>query len=344
MDRLVVNSIPASFTSFSVKTKADMNATPFHTVFYYFWIEIITNILVFFGFYKRTFTTQHRLDGQVVVITGSTRGMGKDAALICSSLGAKVIIACRDTSLGHSVAQEIKDTGYEIPLVVGMDLCSLDSVTKAARAITNKTSRVDVLINNAGIVTTSRKMTNDSIESTIQTNYVGQFLLTRALLPCLNKSPDARVVFVSSLTHLRVKRNVIDLEDFFKQNNFHKNNPYPQSKVASLMLCRTLAKEQKNIRFYSVDPGIALTEIGRDLPKWMQITTPLAKPIMRTSREAALAIIGPLFLPKNSYDPNQFYFGDSGPKFCSPLIFDDNLSQDLHQMTLELVSHYLLNF
>lgn len=313
-------------------------------VLYEFLLELITNFFVFFRLYRRKFTPPHPLDGQVIVITGATRSMGKDAAVICASLGARIIIPCRDTSLGHSVAKVITDAGHLAPLVVEMDLCSLDSIANAVRIIKKITPKVDAIINNAGALIPSRQLTSDSIESIIQTNYVGQFLFTKALLSHLSKSPDPRVIFVSSIGHHSAAQRELDLQDLFNQTKFDMWVTYAQSKLLSLMFCRSLTKMRQNIRFYSVDPGVAVSDIARDFPNWAQFLNAIkvVRPFLRASHQAARAIIGPLFLPKSSYNPDCFYYGDSQPKKCAKVVFDDNLCQDVYQMTQELVANHLL--
>ena len=300
------------------------------------------NFAVYLGLKRRKFVPQQRLDGKVIVITGATRSIGKETAVICSALGAKVVIACRDHSLGHSVAKEITDAGQKPPLVVEMDLSSLESVAKAAKEINERTEKIDALINNAGVMTFSRTLTGDSIELMIQTNYVGHFLLTKALLPSLNKSNDPRVIFVSSLYHHKSGRKGFDLDDFFLQRNFDSFFTYSQSKLACLMFCRSLAKEQPNIHFYSVDPGMSGTDIVRNFPRILRLLHKycLPKPILRTVHEAALTLTGPLFLPKNSYDRDHLYFGDSKPKDCSPSVFDEEMCERVYLMTEKLVSIY----
>lgn len=305
---------------------------------YFILTEFFNNFLIFIGIFKRKLIPHQRLDGQTVLITGGNRGIGKETAILCASLGAEVIIACRDVSSGNLVAKEIIKSGYITPQVIQMDLSSIDSIIKSIKYISETRGKIDILINNAGIVSPERKVNQNGIESTIQTNYIGSFILTESLLPYLNKSNDPRIVFVSSIGHYLKKFN---FDDFFEQKDFSTVGSYGHSKMAALMYIRTLTKTQPNIRVYAIDPGCVLTDIVKVSERLETSRKWFSNIFLRKTTESASTILGPVFLPKHTYDREQFYFGDAEPKEYSDLVLNDNDCYKLYSMTKDRVSYLI---
>ena len=302
------------------------------------------NVLNYFYLKKRQFPEPCSLEGKVIVITGANRSAGKQTAIECASRGAHVVLACRNVALAERVQQEIIESGYRVPIIIQVDLCSFESIKKATNELTNKLSRIDVLIHNAGMIASSREITINGIESTVQANYVGQVLLTENLLSMFNQSSDPRVIFVSSLLHHAAwKEASVSMEDFFKQEKFSPTKAYAESKAASLMYCRKLSEQNPHIKCYSVDPGIFESDIVRDKPRWMDtwIAYSVMRVFLRSASDAAASIMAPLFLPGDLYDTNAFYYGDGRAKKCSEIIFNDQLCEQVLRSTRHLLSHHL---
>lgn len=143
-----------------------------------------------------------RLDGKTVIITGANTGIGKETALDLAKRGARVILACRDLNKSLQAADEIrKKTGNGNVFVKLLDLASLESVRQFAKEINAQEDRIDILINNAGIMACPKWKTKDGFETQFGVNHLGHFLLTNLLLDKIKQTGKARIVNVSSLAH-----------------------------------------------------------------------------------------------------------------------------------------------
>ena len=211
--------------------------------------------------------SKRRLHGKVVVITGANTGIGKECAKEMSRRGAKVIMLVRSLARGEAAAREIRGDGREI-IVEKMDLSSFNSIRECASKLNVILDKIDILLNNAGVMACPLSRTEDGLEMQIGTNHFGHFLLTNLLLPLLKKGgPGTRVVTVSSVGHTRGK---IHWEDM----NFDKNlvkygrlRAYRQSKVANILFSNELARRVVDfgIHTYSLHPGAINTDLLRHL-------------------------------------------------------------------------------
>jgi len=179
-------------------------------------------------------------DGQrVVLVTGSTSGLGREVALRLGQAGDHVIVHGRDLERGREVAREIEE-GPGDARFYRADLGSFAEVRNFARAILEDYDRLDVLINNAGIGSSSpegRHESRDGHELRFQVNYLAGFLLTRTLLPLIRESAPARIVNVSSLA-----QTAIDFDDVMLEENYSGSRAYAQSKLAQVLFTFELAQ------------------------------------------------------------------------------------------------------
>jgi len=208
-----------------------------------------------------------RLDGKIVVITGANTGIGKVCALDMSKRGAKVVILCRNTERGEAAAEEIRKQTEGPVIVHKLDLASLASVRECAEQLGNSLERIDVLLNNAGVMACPESKTEDGFEMQIGTNHFGHFLLTNLLMPLLKKAaPGARIVNVSSLAHKMAEMNFDDLN--FEKTPYSPSQAYQQSKLANILFTRELARkgEGSGVNAYALHPGAINTELTRHLP------------------------------------------------------------------------------
>jgi len=207
-----------------------------------------------------------RLDGKVVVITGANTGIGKVCALELSRRGAKVVMLCRSTERGEAAAEEIrKETEGEV-IVHKMDLSSLTSVRACAEQLGNSLERIDILLNNAGIMACPKGLTEDGFELQIGTNHFGHFLLTNLLMPLIKRAaPGARIVNVSSAAHEMGAMHWDDIN--FEKTKYRPIVAYGQSKLANVLFTRELARkgEGSGVTAYSLHPGVIATELGRNI-------------------------------------------------------------------------------
>ncbi|XP_008282566.1 retinol dehydrogenase 14b [Stegastes partitus] len=214
--------------------------------------------------------------GKTVIVTGANSGIGKAVAGELLKVHARVIMACRDLPSAEEAAQEIKkQAGPEQGEVVikHLDLASLTSVRTFCDEIKDEESKIDVLINNAGVYQCPYTKTEDGFEMQFGVNHLGHFLLTHLLLDILKTSAPSRIIVVSSKLY---KYGQINFDDLNSENNYDKAFCYSQSKLANLLFTLELARqlEGTGVTVNALTPGIVRTRLGRHV----QIPL-LAKPL-----------------------------------------------------------------
>lgn len=209
-------------------------------------------------------------DGKIVIVTGSNTGLGYETALMLAEKGAKVVMACRNLTKANKAKIAIEKAVPNADLeVLQIDLSSLQSVRNFAKAYQAKFNRLDILINNAGVMMPPYSKTEDGFELQLGANYLGHFLLTGLLLDTILKTPNSRIVSLSSLAH---QNGEINFDNLQSEQKYSASKAYGQSKLACLMyafeLQRRLEKtgHQQTIST-AAHPGVALTELVRHMPK-----------------------------------------------------------------------------
>lgn len=214
--------------------------------------------------------------GKTVIVTGANCGIGKALAGELLKLHARVIMACRDQRSAEEAAEDIKkQAGPEQGEVVikQLDLASLRSVRTFCQEIREEETKIDVLVNNAGLYQCPYTKTEDGFEMQLGVNHLGHFLLTHLLLDLLKSSAPSRIVVVSSKLY---KYGHINFDDLNSENNYDKAFCYSQSKLANLLFTLELAHqlEGTGVTVNALTPGIVRTRLGRHV----QIPL-LAKPL-----------------------------------------------------------------
>lgn len=209
------------------------------------------------------------LVGQTWVVTGANSGLGLETAKGLASKGARVVMACRDTTRGQAALDEVKAAFPTAQVELRtLDLSSLASVKSFADSLSVSLTSLDGLINNAGIMAVPRKLTVDGFESQLGTNHLGHFALTLQLLPLLEKAQAPRVVVVSSTAH---KWGALNFDDLMGEKSYSPDRAYGQSKLANLMfayeLQRRLEKLGRKTKVISAHPGYAATNLLTVGPK-----------------------------------------------------------------------------
>ncbi|MDT5087159.1 MAG: hypothetical protein QOJ61_4202 [Mycobacterium sp.] len=207
--------------------------------------------------------------GRVAVITGANTGVGLATATQLARHGAHVVLAVRNLDKGNAAAASIQSTspGADVS-VQQLDLASLDSVYTAAAELDTRLDRIDLLINNAGLMAGGRprSTTDDGFEMHLGTNHLGHFALTGLLLGHLLAAPNSRVVTVSSAAHRLRPR--IHFEDLQSLRTYRTTSVYGQSKLANLMfvyeLQRRLAAYDSTTIAVAAHPGGTRTDLARD--------------------------------------------------------------------------------
>ncbi|XP_048778378.2 retinol dehydrogenase 12-like [Ostrea edulis] len=228
-----------------------------------------------------------RLDKKTVIITGANTGIGKETAIDLAGRGAKVILACRDRCRGErALSDVIRKSGSKQVVLKMLDLASLESVRKFAQDINENEPRLDILINNAGVMMCPLGRTAEGFEMQLGTNHLGHFLLTNLLLDKMKKSAPARIVNVSSYSHTYT--NKINFDDINSEKSYSRTQAYAQSKLANILFTRELSKRLKGtgVTANSLHPGVVITELARYIPGY-NIAWPLFIFIMKFPREGA---------------------------------------------------------
>jgi NAD(P)-dependent dehydrogenase (short-subunit alcohol dehydrogenase family) len=185
-------------------------------------------------------TARPSADQQVMLVTGSTSGLGREVARRLASQGAHVIVHGRNRERGMELVAEIEAEGRGSARFYAADFASFDQVRAFAEAILRDYHRLDVLVNNAGVGSTpnERQLSEDGHEYRFQVNYLSSFLLTHMLMPRLLASTPSRIVNVSSLA-----QRPIDFDDVMIEHNFSGGRAYAQSKLAQVMFTFDLAEQ-----------------------------------------------------------------------------------------------------
>ncbi len=204
------------------------------------------------------------MQDKVILITGSTDGIGRQAALELAALGSTVIVHGRDASRGKTVVEEIQTaTGNQKVDLFTADLSSQKQVRQLATEVTRRYDHLHVLINNAGVFMNERQVTEDGLETTFAVNHLAPFLLTNLLLDLLKKSAPSRIITVSSVVHTRGR---IDFDNLQAEKKFGGYDAYALSKLANVLFTYELARQLtgSGVTANCLHPGVIGTKLLRN--------------------------------------------------------------------------------
>ena len=219
--------------------------------------------------------------GRTAVVTGANSGLGLETARELARHGASVVLACRDTAKGEQALEEIRSSTPDAELEVApLDLASLESVKGFAETLSGRGTEIDLLINNAGVMASPRRLTSDGFELQLGTNLLGHYALTGRLLGCMQGRRDARVVTLSSNAH---KMGRIRFDDLQSERRYNRWVAYNQSKLADLMfaleLDRRLRASGSTVKSVAAHPGYSATNLqtaaAPTLDRWTMAVTNL---------------------------------------------------------------------
>jgi NAD(P)-dependent dehydrogenase (short-subunit alcohol dehydrogenase family) len=240
-----------------------------------------------------TFDNIPDLTGKVIIVTGGNSGLGYEAVKMFSRKNAEVILASRNLERGEKAKETIKAEFPHVNIkVMKLDLADLGSVHDFANNFKKDHEKLDILLNNAGIMWCPYNKTKDGFESQMGTNHFGHFALTGLLLDLLKKTKGARVVNVSSLGHRNGEMNFDNL--LFENGDYKPNQAYYNSKLANLLFTYELQRkfEKHNLDIISVaaHPGGSNTNLPRYADKkiWFRILKPLLLPLMQSAEMGTL--------------------------------------------------------
>jgi NAD(P)-dependent dehydrogenase (short-subunit alcohol dehydrogenase family) len=246
--------------------------------------------------------------GRVAVITGANTGLGYDTALALAAHGAHVVLAVRNLDKGKDAISRIGAQSPQADVALQeLDLTSLDSVRAAAEQLNADHDRIDLLVNNAGVMYTPKSTTTDGFELQFGTNHLGHFAFTGLLLDRLLPVAGSRIVTVSSIGH-RILAD-IHFDDLQWERSYNRVRAYGQAKLANLLftyeLQRRLAQHGTTIAA-AAHPGGSSTELARDLP-WA-----IRRPFEAVSQDAAMGALPTLRAATDPAVTGGQYYGPGG--------------------------------
>lgn len=246
------------------------------------------------------------MSGRTVLITGATGGIGRETARGLAQLGASVYLVGRDEVKTKQVASEIGAAGYYLA-----DLSLLHEVQGLAAQVAAAHPRLDVLLNNAGAIFDPRQETAEGLEQTWALNHLAPFVLTRELLPTLQRTPGARVITVASMAHVPGRMHWNDPQ---LRHDYDPWRAYNQSKLANVLFTRELARREPWLRAGSLHPGVVGSSFNTNNNTPMSRGWRLLQPLMLTPQQGAQT---PIWLASTPEDwSNGGYF--SGRRETQP--------------------------
>ena len=213
---------------------------------------------------------KNNMTGKVCVITGANAGIGKETALGLARMHATVVMVCRDGERGFTAQHEIKQqSGNDSIDLMICDLASLNCIRRLASDFKERHNRLDVLVNNAGVLLREHSLNEDGIENTFAINHLGYFLLTNLLLDALKKSAPSRIVNVASTAH---KYGKLNIGGWLTGADYSAFSAYANSKLANVLFTYELARrlEGTGVTANCLHPGAVGTNLFRGLPGFLQ--------------------------------------------------------------------------
>jgi NAD(P)-dependent dehydrogenase (short-subunit alcohol dehydrogenase family) len=229
------------------------------------------------------------MDGRVCVVTGATSGIGKATAAALARQGAQLVLVSRDRGRGEAAAAEVAAAGGPAPRLEVADLSSMAQVRALAGRLA-ALDRIDVLVNNAGMMAAERRVTEDGYEEVFAVNHLAPFLLTGLLLGQLTASGPARVVTVASGAHTAAR---LDLDDVQLERGWESWRAYANSKLANILFTRELARRLAGtpVTANCAHPGVVRTRFGRETPQPMRTAVLLARPFLLSPQRGARTVV-----------------------------------------------------
>ncbi|CCH28912.1 oxidoreductase [Actinosynnema sp. NPDC047251] len=253
--------------------------------------------------------------GRTVLVTGANSGLGLRTAEVLAAKGARVLMACRSTERGQRALERVLAGGGEAELLT-LDLADLTSVRDAAAEVRDRADRVDVLINNAGVMACPQERTVDGFERQFGTNHLGHAALTWRLMPLLRATPGARVVTVSSLAH---QQGAVDLADpNYEVRKYSAWGAYGQSKLANLLFARELDRRCRatgaDVTSVAAHPGLTVTELSSTMARAHRnpLLTVGAKITALISQNVAMGALPQLYAATSPGVEGGGYYGPGG--------------------------------
>lgn len=267
------------------------------------------------------------------VITGSNSGIGKATAIELAKLDFEIIMLVRDSDKSRMAYDEIRKASNGRVVLKYIDLSSIESIKKVSNELKSQYKKIDILINNAGLIKRNFQKTEDDFEMTIAVNYIATFLLTLELLPLLKHGNNSRIINVTSELY---KNGQVHLENNFSELKFNGNKAYANSKLLVVYFTKELSRRllKENITVNCVHPGVVGTDAFREYPR---LITKLLNVFISKPSEGAKPLVY-LATSNEVAGVTGEYFYKTNIKKTANIANDDALSRKIYDTTEELLS------
>lgn len=273
------------------------------------------------------------MNGKICMVTGASAGIGKAVSASLAARGATVVMVCRSAERGERAIAEILRQHPEAKLdMLLADLSQQAEIRLLVEAYRSRYDRLDVLINNAAVLTRKRTLTVDGIETMFAVNHLAYFLLTNLLLPSLRAAEQGRIVIVSSNAHRFIKR--FDFDALQGEKGFSTLRAYALSKLENIYFTHALARriEGAGMTVNALHPGVIRTELNRTMPAF---AIWLFNRFTRPPEEGAAT---PVYLAESPdvAGVNGRYFDACREKQTTPVSYDEVAEERLWQLSARL--------
>ena len=288
------------------------------------------------------------LSGKTILVTGANSGIGLEAVKLFAGKNAEVIMACRNVEKAEVAAAEVRAVVPEARLeVMALDLADLASVKSFADAVKQRFAKLDVLLNNAGLMAPPLQRTKDGFEIQFGTNHLGHFALTGQLLELLEAADAPRIVQISSLAHRGGK---LMWDNLNAEKSYSRWAFYCQSKLANLIfardLNRRLEKAGSKVHAYAAHPGYSATHLQKTMPGGVLFNTIMAQPAEMGCLPGVMAATSPDVEPGGYYGPDSRIMelrGYPAPAYARKITDNKTVAQQLWQESEQLTGVHYLN-
>ncbi len=274
------------------------------------------------------------ISGKLCVVTGANAGIGKQTAIGLARLGARVVMVCRNPERGEAARADVASaTGAEIELMQ-CDMASFASMRDFAARFAERHDRLDVLVNNAGMMFAKRELTEDGLESTFAVNHLGYYMITNLLRDLLIQSAPARVVVVASTAHKRAR---LDWENLQGEKRFSSFKAYALSKLCNILFTYELARrlEGTGVTANCLHPGVVASNFGSTAGPLFRNLVKIGHPFLMSPERGARTSIYVASAPELA-DTTGTYFARSRPARSSAISHDRAAQARLWQLSADL--------
>lgn len=275
------------------------------------------------------------MEGKVCLITGASQGIGKATAIALAKMGATIVMVSFDQGRGDAALKEMKSiSGNENIELMLADLSSQQSIRQLADRFKQKYTRLDVLVNNAGVMKWKQEFTTDGIESTFAINHLASFLLTNLLLDLLKASAPARIVNVSSSAQGMGK---IEFDDLDGRKKYSGIKAYSQSKLANVLFTNELDRilQGTEVTVNCLHPGVVRTNFGNTGSLFFKTFGTLMKPFMLPPEKGAETSVFLASSPEVEGLSGKYFVKKKAEK-SSPISYDEMTAKKLWEVSAKM--------